>query len=106
MTKTPTKTTSQRPLRKNIKHKINYLIYKDNIKYNSSGFYMVKSFTDWKKYYKVQFNLNGKLECNCGIQYGNSIRYECKHINIIRDFINSKEKTDDEDLTELFNITL
>lgn len=47
-----------------------------------------KSERNQQKKYEIKFELNGKLGCNCGIQFGQPIRGHCKHISsIIREII-------------------
>ena len=49
-----------------------------------------KSERDPLKTYDIKFDLNGKLGCNCGIQFGQPIRGHCKHISsIIREIIHN-----------------
>ena len=49
-----------------------------------------KSERDPLKTYDIKFDLNGKLGCNCGIQFGQPIRSHCKHISsIIREIIHN-----------------
>tara|TARA_B100002019_G_C21237573_1_gene583628 strand:- start:580 stop:1308 length:729 start_codon:yes stop_codon:yes gene_type:complete len=49
-----------------------------------------KSERDPLKTYDIKFDLNGKLGCNCGIQFGQPIRGHCKHISsIIRKIIHN-----------------
>ena len=49
-----------------------------------------KSERDPLKTYDIKFDLNGKLGCNCGVQFGQPIRGHCKHISsIIREIIHN-----------------